>query len=242
MTILIRGKSVGSLQSVLSVESIIGTSNKLASTQMLLSDRKGCNTAGARERRRQQVESVPEEADEPGVDRVGDLGCLPPPPLVNGLRPGPGHTASARPAQPASAPVSKPVSRHTEEQKQPAPARSERSQHQAEVSQRAQVAAKSTQPAPAQQAPAEHGASPPVPPAKERPGTLLEAIMSSRHQQAAPATKVLPTEPTPPIHSPLGPPVSGKSGLLPSHHWWAVLCREQLCIQTSPATRLLFKD
>ncbi len=173
---------------------------------------------------------------------MGDLGQLPPPPLVNGLQPGPGHTASARPAQPVSTPVSKPVSRHTEEHKQQALARPERTQHHAEGSQRAQKSAGSTQPAPAQQAPAEPSAAQPALPERQPLGTWPEVSPVTGNGKGTSAARSMPAaEAVNPIHSPLGPPVSGKSRLLSLLNPPFLSCG-QLLAQRSPAACLLSRN
>lgn len=167
-----------------------------------------CSPAGAKERWRRQVEPVTGHAEVPRRDGVVKLGQLPPPPLVNGLPPGAGHTEPAKLSQPHS----EIVDGRTEEQEQQVSARAEQGQRLAHDSRPAQVAASSTQLAPAQQAPAERSASQPSSQARQRPEAVAEAIVSARHHEAAPARRALPTaEQALPMHSPLGPPVPGKS-------------------------------
>ena len=170
------------------------------------------NTAGAQERWKQRSERVAdaEEPGQAGVDGAGNLGSLPPPPLVNGLPPDGNNTKRAK----LSKPQSTVDSRRLEGQKQQAPARAGRRQHHADISQPVQVAAHTLQLPPAQQSLAEQGASQLASQAPQRPVTLPEAIWMTTSRKTVPADSSVPTgHPIAPVHSPLGPPVPGKSHL-----------------------------
>ena len=175
------------------------------------------NTAGVQERWKQRCEHVAdaEEPGQAGVDGAGNLGSLPPPPLVNGLPPDGNNTKRAR----LSEFQSTVDSRRLEGQEQQAPARAGRRQHHADISQPAQVAAYTlqlppAQQSPAEQVPAERGASQLASQALQRPVTLPEAIRMTNSRKTVPADSSMPTgHPIAPVHSPLGPPVPGKSHL-----------------------------
>ena len=167
-----------------------------------------CSTAGAKERWRRQVEHTTGYAEEPQQDGAVALGQLPPPPLVNGLQPGAGQTKQARLSQPHSEFV---VGR-SNEQEQQVSARIEQGHWNAKDSQPAQGAVGSSQLAPAQQAPAERSPPRVASQARQRPRTVPEAIVRATHPEAAHARRALPAaEHARPVHSPLGPPVPGKS-------------------------------
>ena len=169
------------------------------------------NTAGTKDRWRRQIESVRDdsELDHEGLDGATKAVCLPPPPLINGMQPDGRHSRSARPSELPS----KPASRHTGEYQHQPPARAEPVRSYTEQTQSAPVAAASSALPPAKQVPAERGASHKLSQAKQKgPEALLGGSQEAGGRNAAPALGLVPTaDAAAPIHSPLGPPVPGKS-------------------------------